>query len=92
VHVVGLDSEDPIADYQTIVGELNDYDASLLAKDEIILLTKNDLLNQDELQKVVQLFKSTLNHERIYTMTAYDDDSIKEFKKVLITFLDNKKS
>ena len=90
VHVVGLDSEDPVTDYQVIRKELGDYDTTLLDKDEIILLSKNDLMTTEETQKTLEKFKSKLGHENIFTMTAYDDDSIKLFKQHLINFLTKK--
>ncbi|MFT7328372.1 MAG: GTP-binding protein [Crocinitomicaceae bacterium] len=91
VHVVALDSEDPIADYDTIVGELGDYDESLLEKDEIILLSKNDLVDTDESKKRIKEFKKKVGHDHVYTMTAYDDESIKEFNNILTQYLENKK-
>ncbi len=90
VHVVGLDSENPLDDYTTIRKELEDYDLSLTQKDEIILLSKNDLVEKNDLEKIIDDFKKTTGHNHIYTMTAYDDDSIKEFKSILTQYLDNK--
>ena len=91
VHVVSLESENPLEDYNVIRGELGDYDESLLQKDEIILLSKTDLVSDDVKNEVFDLFKKTLKHENIHTMTAYDDDSIKNFKSFLTQFLDTKK-
>ncbi len=91
IHVVGLDSENPEQDYDVIVGELSDYDRSLLEKDEIILLTKNDLVDTDQAEKTIDLFKDKVGHDRVYTMTAYDEDSIKEFKSILTQYLDAQK-
>lgn len=92
VHVVGLDSEHPIDDYTTIRKELSDYDSSLIEKDEIILLTKTDLVTPDTVQEIVSLFKKHVGHNAVYSMTAYDEDSIKAFKSVLSQFLDAKKT
>lgn len=90
IHVVGLDSENPMDDYNVIRKELGDYDESLLEKDEIILLSKNDLLDERETGKIVKKFKEELGHKNIHTMTAYDDSSIKEFKKILTVYLESK--
>lgn len=89
VHVVGLDSEHPMDDYNIIRKELGDYDEKLLEKDEIILLSKNDLVDTKELKKTIKKFQKELGHTNIYTMSAYDEDSIKDFKKVLTVYLDN---
>ena len=90
VHVLGLDSEDPLRDYNIIRGELADYDKKLLEKDEIILLAKNDLVESSEVKKIVTKIKKSVGHDNVYAMTAFDDDSIKEFKKVLISYLESK--
>jgi GTP-binding protein len=90
VHVVGLDSAHPLEDYNVIRKELGDYDPALLEKDEIILLSKNDLVDSTVVSETISKFKKELGVEKIYTMTAYDDESIKEFKKILTTYLDNK--
>ncbi len=92
VHVVGLDSDDPIADYHIIRKELLDYGNGLVDKDEIILLSKNDLVDNIEAKKIITLFKEKVGHNHVYTMTAYDEDSIKSFKSVLIQFLDLQKT
>lgn len=92
VHVVSLESADPFLDYETIRAELGEYDETLLEKDEIILLSKTDLVDSKTYTKTYNLFKKKLGHEKIYSMTAYDDGSIKEFKSVLTQFLDKKKA
>ncbi len=89
VHVVGLDSENPFEDYQVIIKELSEYDSSLLEKDEIILLSKSDMVDTKKLEKTKKLFLENISHKHIYSMTAYDEESIKSFKKELINFLDS---
>ncbi len=89
VHVVSLDSEHPLEDYEMILTELKAYDEELLKKDEIILLSKADMLDGKEISEIQKTFLAKLSHDRVYTMTAYDDESIKAFKKKLIDFLDD---
>lgn len=91
VHLVGLDSENPEEDYNVIRKELGDYDETLLEKDEIILLSKDDLVDADELEKLMALFKSKVSHDRVYHMNAFDEESIKAFKSVLTQYLDTQK-
>lgn len=90
VHLVGLDSEDPIADYNTVRVELSSYGKGLDKKDEIVLLTKNDLVDKEELTSLIKKIKTIVGHDYVYSMTAYDDESIKDFKSKLIQFLDKK--
>jgi len=91
VHVVSLESEDPIYDYEVIRTELGDYDEKLLEKDEIILLSKSDVSDTQTIDEVKKTFIKKLGHSHVYVMSAYDDDSIKAFKSVLTQFLDDKK-
>jgi len=91
VHLVSLESEDPLSDYQVIKNELKSYDPTLLEKDEIILLSKTDVVDADRLKEVVDIFKTKVSHDRIYTISAYDDDSVEAFKNTLTQFLDEKK-
>jgi len=90
VHVVGLDSETPAQDYTTIRTELENYGEGLEEKTEIILLSKNDLVDDEMLQDAKEQVKKVSQHDRIYSMNAFDDESIKEFKKELIKYLENK--
>ncbi len=92
VHVVGLDSEDPETDYRVVRKELEEYDPDLLQKDEIILLTKTDLVDEETLQTVTGKFQALTGHTRVFSLTAYDDDAIKAFKDSLLQFLDQKKA
>lgn len=90
VHVVALDSDKPLEDYQIIRKELAEYSVELSDKEEIILLSKSDMLAKNEVEKTVQKFKEFLGHNRIYTMSAFDDESIKDFKSVLVQYLEKK--
>jgi GTP-binding protein len=89
VHVIGLDNEDPINSYKEIRHELEAYDTKLAEKQEIILFTKTDLLDEQELKKSIAAFKKEIGPEtKIYSLTAYDEDTIKAFKEVLIGYLE----
>jgi GTPase len=89
VHIVALDSEHPFEDYQTVRNELLQYDPELSEKQEIILLSKTDVL--EDIKEVTSLKKlfSDKTGNLVYTMTAYDDESIKVFKNNLIHFLES---
>ncbi len=92
IHLVGCDSENPEADYDTIRNELEAYDRSLGEKQEIVLLSKNDYLSSEEVDSLVKRFKEKVGHQHVYTMTAYDDESIRAFQNVLIHYLQNREN
>lgn len=91
VHVIGLDSEDPVAAYQEIRNELEVYDTELASKDEIILLTKTDLADKEDLNGVIKELQKEVGGKEIYTLSAYDEDDIKVFKEVLMNKLEEQK-
>lgn len=75
--------------YKEIRNELKTYGNDLDKKEEIILLTKTDVLPEDEREKIIK--KKIKEFEKlgnkVYAITLYDDESIKEFADVLVTFL-----
>jgi GTP-binding protein len=87
VHLVALDHEDPLAAYREIRGELEQYGSGLAEKQEIILLTKQDMVDEQRVQEVTDEFVKHIA-KPIYVMSAYDDSSISDFKKVLINYLE----
>ncbi len=90
VHLISLESKEPILDYEIVRGELLNYGEGLDEKDELILLTKSDLVEKDELDKIIAKFRNKVGNDMIYSITAYDDESIKKFKSILIKFLGKK--
>ena len=87
VHLVGLDQENPYEAYQEIRGELEQHGSGLNEKQEIILLSKQDVCDtQTGLAVRDDFIKKT--GKPVYLMSAYDDESIETFKKVLINYLE----
>lgn len=95
VHLVSLENENPVATYKAIRKELKEFDESLMDKDEVILLTKTDVLdNEKKLAKVVKDFEKLEKTSRnnvsggpVYTISLYDDASVKKFSDALIKLL-----
>lgn len=92
VHLVSLESSEPWEDYRTIRRELENYDPALLDKDEIVVLTKTDLLDTKDLEKIVQEFKQKISPKFLFAISAFDNESIKNFQEELWKFLDKKAS
>lgn len=47
-HLVSLENDKPLENYEKIRKELGEYDKSLLEKDEVIILTKTDVIDDSE--------------------------------------------
>lgn len=81
LHCVPADSEDVEADYEVVVSEMERYNPEIVKKQEIILLTKSDLVDKDTLKKKVQVLKK-LNRQAI-PVSIHDWDSLQKLKEVL---------
>lgn len=62
VHVVGMEPGVEVSElwknYQTIRKELGNYNKAMLKKEEIVVLSKTDVVSEEEVEKAVKLFKS----------------------------------
>lgn len=83
VHLVPLDSEDVLKTYNTIRRELEEYDKEFIKKKEIILLSKTDTVSDDEVKDAKGKFKD----KDVYTVSIYDDESLKVFTDEIIKIL-----
>lgn len=81
LHCVPSDSQDVVKDYQAIRNELGEYNKELLDKDEIILLTKTDLVSEKEVKEKIKSLKKF--KRQIIPVSIHDWDSIKNLEKVL---------
>jgi len=86
VHLVSLENEKPMAVYKEIKKELGAYDESLLEKEEVIILTKTDLIEDEK--KIEKIKKEFLKLKKpVFTLSLYDDESIKNLMDELVKIL-----
>lgn len=85
LHLVSLEHEEPVKEYYTIREELSAYDDSLTKKEEWIILTKKDLVNQDKIDEVVAALAKTEN--RVLVIGQNDPDSYKKLSDELSAHL-----
>ncbi len=86
MHLVSLENEKPLDVYKKIRKELGAYDKSLLEKEEIIVLTKTDVVEDSKIiEKTKKEFEKLGNP--ILTLSLYDDASVKAFMKELAKLL-----
>ncbi len=85
-HLISFENgKDMMKVYKQIRKELGAYDKSLLEKDEIIVLTKTDMVDQKTIDKAIKDFEKLDNP--VLTLSLYDDNSIKVFMKELAKLL-----
>lgn len=82
LHCISLESEDIPLAYEIIRKELSSYSKDLDEKEEVIILTKTDLVENSSVEDAK---KSLESYGRdILTLSIYDDDSIKELSDSLV--------
>lgn len=87
LHCISSETQKPLSDYKTIRNELFNYNGKLLEKQEIILITKSDLVDV----KTIENIKKSLNDisKNILAVSIYDPESIVKLKELLqITQID----
>lgn len=81
VHCIDIESPDALKDYKTIRHELESYDATLLDKPEIIILTKTDVVTEKEIK--VKISKLKTLKKPILTCSVLDAESLDALKKTI---------
>lgn len=85
LHLVSLESDDPVIDYYTIREELSKYDKTLLDKEEWIIFTKKDLVNKDHIDSVATKFDKL--EKRVFFIDQNDEESLKNLRDSLVHYL-----
>ena len=85
LHCLSLENEDVVSAYKVIRKELGDYSPELSEKDEVVILTKTDMVDEKTLEKAEKKI-SKLN-KNVLSVTVLDDKSIKTLKDNLIKIL-----
>ena len=86
LHLVSFENEDMLGTYHAIRKELESFDPSLIEKDEIILLTKTDILDDKKvITEKIKEFKKIGNP--VLVVSLFDDESIKKMGDELVLLL-----
>ncbi len=81
LHCVSAENDNVTAAYKTVREELEKYNPELLEKNEIILLTKSDMVDKDQGRlKCVELKKLK---KKVLIVSIHDWDSIEKLRKLL---------
>ena len=85
LHLVSLESDEPEKDYYTISKELSEYDKALGEKEEWIILTKKDLVNQEKIDAASTALAKTGN--RVIVVGQNDAEAYKVLRDSLVAHL-----
>lgn len=79
LHCIDSSDENIEKAYETVRKEFEEYSPFLIEKEEIILLTKTDILDKKVLEKNIDVFIK--RGKKVLTCSIYDDESIEALKK-----------
>ncbi len=77
LHCISLESADPLADYEVVRKELGLYNKSILSKPEVVVLTKSDMVGEEDVKEKLALFKGAV------AVSAIDEESLKRLGEFL---------
>lgn len=81
LHCISSDSQDALKDYKVVRKELGEYDKKLMKKEEVMLLTKSDLINEKEVKKIKAKLKKL--KRKIMSTSIHDEGSLESLLKIL---------
>lgn len=82
LHLVALDNEDVLGAYTTVRNELQLFSEAISIKEEWIILTKNDLINKDILDQVLESIDKIKN--RVFIISVTTGEGVKELRDALV--------
>ncbi len=85
VHLISAQNEDLIGTYKTVREELVKFDKELGEKKEIVVLSKIDEIDFEEIKKKMELLMTT--GRDVFAVSILDDKSLKSFKDNLSKIL-----
>jgi GTP-binding protein len=85
IHCIDVGSPDPLQAYAVIRDEFAHYNETLVAKPEIVLLTKTDLVDTDRVRHVQALFAA--KNIETQTILIYDEKRIATLKAYIVNRL-----
>ena len=91
VHLVDATATDggtPIENYQLIQQELAAYSTTLMQRPQLLVLTKQDALDEADLATVIDSFKQIYPQLAVYTISAVANLNVQAFKQTLLAELE----
>jgi GTP-binding protein len=85
LHCIDVLSQEPLEIYNTVRREFEEYDPSILKKEEVILLTKIDLADEAQIELAKKALKKT--KRKIILVSIYNEKTLEELKSFITTHL-----
>lgn len=85
VHCISATDNEPLVSYKTVRKEFEKHNSTLLEKEEIILITKKDLVDEDNLKEKIKLLKR--ENSSVLTSSVFDPESLEVIKNTLLAMV-----
>ena len=85
LHMIDITNKDLKKSYQQIKNELKSYSSKIEKKKELVILNKTDLVENDDIKKIIKDFSKYTKSE-IITLTTLEKKSISRVKAKLISY------
>ena len=90
-HLISFENKNMMKSYKEIRKELTKYGNGLDEKNEIVILTKSDeVQNKKEIVKKVSEFKKLKRGKQVFVLSLFDDKMVKKFNDELVKILKKK--
>ena len=91
IHLIDCLSNDPLHDWKTIRKEINSYSGDLAEKNEIIALSKIDIIDEEERNKKIKILEKITGKE-VFPLSSVTNKGLEEIlNKILNIIKENKK-
>jgi len=85
LHMIDITSKDLKKDYKQIKNELKKYSPKLTKKKELVVLNKTDLIDKNDINKIIKEFSKVTSSE-IVSLSTLKKNSISQVKAKLISY------
>ena len=86
LHLIDITNKDLEKSYHQVKNELKSYSPDLLKKKELIVLNKIDLIDNQSLKEIIEVFSKKINKE-ILTLSTLEKNSVSKIKAKLISYV-----
>ena len=83
VHLIDITNEDIIENYLKIRQELSKYSKDILKKKEIIVFNKIDIINTNEIEQKIKIFKKKIK-KNVYKISIIQNKGLTNIKKLMV--------
>jgi GTP-binding protein len=85
LHLIDITNDNLLEVYSKVRKELFKYSNGLTKKKEIIVFNKIDMINDEEINKKIDIFNKKIK-KKIYTISALKHKGLKTIKKILVSY------